>query len=430
LPLLEITDVSQAPPVEGLVASYVDSPAPGTRLDRTALEVSGWVLGTHSQPQEVEIAAGGEVVRRISVAVSRPDVAALHTGAPEVSGFWSLVGTLGLERRFSVSIRAVLGDGDLIEIGSVSGTRAPLASPYEPRLQPLLVTSLGRTGTTLLMNLLSAHPAIVAHRAYPFEIFPARYWLHLLRVLVEPADHRRSSHPSTFAEDIWSVGYNPFHTSPVIHASELADLLGRTYPERLAAFCQRSIDDFYATVAALQGQPSARYFAEKFQPDALPRIAWELYPETKEIVLVRDVRDLICSVLAFNGKRGTVDFGREAFKSDGEYVRYVGRRARQLLDAWKSRRERSELVRYEELAMEPRATLERILEYLELDCGSTIVDRMVRAALDHPGVQAHRTSPTVEDSIGRWRRDLPATLRPVVEESLDGVLTELGYTAR
>jgi hypothetical protein len=249
-------------------------------------------------------------------------------------------------------------------------------------------------------------------------------------VLAEPADHRRSSHPSTFTEDLWSVGYNPFHTAPVTHASELADQLGRAYPERLAAFCQQSIDDFYAALAALQQQPSPRYFAEKFQPDALPRIAWELYPRMKEIVLVRDVRDLICSVLAFNGKRGTVDFGREAFESDDEYVRYVGRRARQLVDAWKSRRERSELVRYEELALEPRATLERILEYLELDRDSTIVDRMVRAALDHPGLQAHRTSPTVEDSIGRWRRDLPETLLPVVEESLEGVLTELGYAAR
>ena len=43
---------------------------------------------------------------------------------------------------------------------------------------------------------------------------------------------------------------------------------------------------------------------------------------------------------------------------DDEYVRYVGRRARQLADARKSRRDRPELVRYEELATERRATLE------------------------------------------------------------------------
>jgi hypothetical protein len=37
-----------------------------------------------------------------------------------------------------------------------------------------MVTSLGRTGTTLLMSLLSSHPAVVAHRTYPHEIFPAK----------------------------------------------------------------------------------------------------------------------------------------------------------------------------------------------------------------------------------------------------------------
>jgi hypothetical protein len=42
----------------------------------------------------------------------------------------------------------------------------------------------------------------------------------------------------------------------------------------------------------------------------VPRIARDLYPRANEIFLVRDFRDLICLVLAFNEKRGTVEFGR------------------------------------------------------------------------------------------------------------------------
>jgi len=428
VPLLEITGVTQAPVAEG-VASYLDKPSAATRLDRTTLKISGWVVGQGAQPQEVEVVAGEELVRTIPVAVPRPDVAAVHPGTPEAAGFWSLAGTLPLERRFTLSIRAVLADGARSEIATVSGRREPLAPPFNPQLRPLLVTSLGRTGTTLLMSLLAPHPAIVTHRTYPYEIFPARYWLHRLRVLAEPADHGRSAHPTTFTEDIWRVGYNPFHTAPVIHDPELADLLGRTYVERLARFCQQNIDGFYATLAEVQRQPSARFFAEKFQPDALPRIAWDLYPHMKEIVLVRDFRDLICSVFAFNAKRGTVDFGREAFETDVEYVRYVGRRARQLVDAWKSRRDRSELVRYEDLAADPRATVERLVAYLELEAAAHVVEAMVRAAFEHPALERHRTSSTVEESIGRWRRDLPPSLADVVEESLHGPLSELGYAS-
>ena len=388
--LVEITEVSQAPPSEALLASHLDSPAPGTEVERTTF-------------------------------------AAVHSGAPAASGFWSLCGTLPLEREFRLDVRAVLADGTRAAVGSITGRREPIRTSFQPKLQPLLVTSLGRTGTTLLMSLLAAHPAVVAHRTYPYEIFPARYWLHVLRVLAEPADYTHSSHPSSFAEDIWRVGYNPFHTAPATHAPELTDLFGRSYVERLARFCQESIDDFYRTTASLQEQPDAELFVEKFQPDALPRIAWDLYPEMKEIVLVRDFRDLICSVFAFNEKRGTVDFGRDGFRSDAEYARYVASRSRQLLDAWKSRRDRAELVRYEDLAAEPVATLKRILAYLGLEQDAAILERMRTAAFDHPGASSHRTTADVEDSIGRWKRDLPPALRQVVGESLDPVLAELGY---
>jgi hypothetical protein len=428
VPLLEITEVSQAPPSEALLASYLDSPTPVTALERTTFEIGGWALGRHSKAESVELVDGDELIRAIPVWVERPDVAAVHPEAPATSGFWSLCGTLVLEREFTLDVRAVLADGTRATIGSIAGSREPIRTSFEPQLKPLLVTSLGRTGTTLLMSLLSAHPAIVAHRTHPYEIFPARYWLHLLRVLAEPADHTHSSHPSSFTEDIWRVGYNPFHTAPVTHAPELANLFGRSYVERLARFCQESIDDFYRATAALQEQqPDAEFFVEKFQPDGLPRLAWDLYPEMKEIVLVRDFRDLICSVFAFNEKRGTVDFGRDGFESDADYVRYVGRRAKQLLDAAMSRRDRAELVRYEDLATDPEGTLARVLPYLGVDDDRATVQTMVRAAFDHPATAQHRTSSTVDESIGRWKSDLPESLHPVVGESLDPVLAELGY---
>jgi hypothetical protein len=424
--LLDITDVVPAPPNEAVRAYYLDSPAVGTSLDRTTLEVSGWVIGASSPAREIELWTGKTFLRRIPVHVARPDVTAVHDGAPDRTGFWALLGTLRIERDFRIDLRAVFEDGTAAELGSIVGTRRPIASA-ETRFNPVLLTSLGRTGTTLLMGLLSAHPAIVADRTYPYETFPARYWLHVLQILAEPADHGDSSHPSTFAESHRLVGHNPFHTAPLTNEPALADLFGRRYVERLGHFCQESIDELYTALAASQGKTEARFFVEKFQPDHVPRIARDLYPGAKEIFLVRDFRDLLCSVLAFNEKRGTLDFGRERYDSDEAYVGWVGLGAESLVNAWKARRATSHLVRYEDLATRPAETMEGVLAYLGVDRSAELVEELIREAMEHPEVESHRTTLTVGASVGRWRRELPPSLREVVSDSLNGVLAELGY---
>ena len=424
---LEITEVSQATPAGGLRGSYIDRPVVGAGTHATTFGIAGWVLGARSPAREIQVMEDGLPARTIPISVARPDVVAVHRGAPEVSGFESTVSTLGLESEFTLRLDAVLEDGTRVDVGSLRGRREAVVPSYQPRFRPLLVTSLGRTGTTLLMNVLSAHPAIVAYRIHPYEIFPARYWLHLLRVLAEPADHANSSHPSYFAQDIQRIGHHPFNQSPITEHSVLGEFFGRSYVERLASFSLESIDGFYDALSRVEDKPEAQFYAEKFQPDHLPRIAYELDPRTKELILVRDFRDLVCSVFAFNQKRGTVDFGRERFSNDEDYVRYIALHARRLVQAWKSRQATSKLVRYEELAMSPHDTLTEILAYVGVDRSPETVNRLVRIAFESPELDGHRTSGSVQESIGRWRRELPRSLRRVVNESLDGVVSELGY---
>ena len=426
--LLKIGDVVRAPLDGTLRAFYLDSPIPGTSLDRTTVEVSGWLIGARSQAREVQLWDEDILLRTIPVNVPRPDVVAEHTDAPERTGFWSLTGTLGLERNFKLDLRALFDDGTKAELGSISGTRHPIASA-ETRFSPVLLTSLGRTGTTLLMGLLSAHPTIVADRTFPYETFPARYWLHLLQVLAEPAKNGESSAAETYALDLSHVGANPFHTAPLTNDPEVAELFGRSYVERLARFCQESIDEFYGAVAAKQGKPTAELFVEKAHPDHVPRIARDLYPAAREIFLVRDFRDLICSVLAFNEKRGTLEFGRAQFETDEEYVGWIGIGAGWLVNAWRARKTTSHLVRYEELARRPAETLDGMLGYLEVDRDPELVDVLVRGAFEHPDFTDHRTSESIERSIGRWRRDLPPSLRPAVRRALAEALSEFGYEA-
>ena len=96
-------------------------------------------------------------------------------------------------------------------------------------------------------------------------------------------------------------------------------------------------------------------------PNYIPVLMWELYPSAKEIFLVRDFRDMACSILAFDRKRGFAGFGRP----DGAATRSTcAMELREMaLDLRKQlghdRRDRAHLVRYEDLVLRPIETVAR-----------------------------------------------------------------------
>ena len=90
-------------------------------------------------------------------------------------------------------------------------------------------------------------------------------------------------------------------------------------------------------------------------------------------------------------------------------------------------RHHSPLVRYEDLIRSPTEQIRAMLDALELDSSANIVDSMVKAGNETTAdVNAHRTSPDVASSIGRWKRDLEPRLQKICDEAFDGLLDELG----
>jgi len=204
--------------------------------------------------------------------------------------------------------------------------------------------------------------------------------------------------------------------------------LGGEFVERMASFAVKSIDDFYGIVAKEQGQDRALYFAEKTLPDHLPSVTLEIYPEGKEVFLIRDPRDILCSVLAFNEKRGYVTFGREQVESDTEFVQVLADHIVRLASAWNERRDRSILIRYEDLIVDPMTTLTGLLRYAGLDADPKLLATMVeRASLDTPELSDHRTASDAAASVGRWRHELSPELRNVCAVAFEDLLDEFGY---
>lgn len=431
---VKILGLSTAPetPPEEIVHYWFDEPRAGSERDTFVIHFGGWVIGRHSKVVALEIWFGDQMIRRGPVDRPREDAAAANPDAvyTENCGFQMLMGVLGLPREVELAVRFVFEDGSKVQLATVRLLHEPVGTALESTLQPIIVSCLGRTGSTLLMKMLASHPEIVVLRRYPYESSAAKYWTHVLRVLSQPANRMQSTHPDTFSDNIWAVGSHPFYDEGVAATPALNEWVGGTYVKELAAFCQRSIDEWYARIGQSQSQEGAVYFAEKHMwPGYIPMLMRELYPKAKELFLVRDFRDMVRSILAFDAKRGYQGFRREGGKTDEAYIREdLGREVRDFCESWRSRAASSHLVRYEDLTMKPAETLAGILDYLELpSTAATIEGVLARAAEDEPEAGAHRTSASLDQSIGRWREEGGDSIGALCEEVFAEALELFGY---
>lgn len=408
-----------------LVGARLEAPGADSSLRAPVLQLAGWVLGRSSRAVAVRVDSAGRMLRLLPVENQRPDVAKMHPEHPGAgsSGFAGIVSLLGLPSVVQLNVVAVLENGRRVPLASIHGHRSPLRTSYDPSFQPLMLTTLGRTGSTWMMNLLAAHPKILVHGGYPYESKTAKFWLQVLMLLSEPA--MQQSPPEPFHANRWWVGPNPYFQWDVIREPTLGEGL---YVDRMAELCQRNIDSWYMSVATGQSKQDAVYVGEKFPPTVLPALVRELYPRAREIFLIRDLRDMVCSIRAFDEKRGFHGFGRQEGESLEVYIRKLGNSARSLHKSWRLRSEDAYLVRYEDLALRPEKTLPPLLEYLALDSSPVSVAELIRRAqCESEKYASHRTSRSSRDSVGRWRRELDHPLRKLLEEVFGEVLEGFGY---
>ena len=413
---------------EWLTGSTIDLPRVHEAIDGHVLEIAGWVVGRDTSVVKVDILHDTQWLTSVPALLVRPDVAR-HLGLADETlraGFHVWLNTIGLPQTFELSVWVHLVDGTPVEFARLRGTRTLLRSTFRPALQPLSVTSLGRTGTTLLMAMLAEHPEIGVHRVYPFETRLGAYWMQVLTVLSGPASHFTSPHADRFQDERLFAVNSP---NAQLHACGpgLPSWFAADAPEELAALCQRSIDAAYLRLARDQGEAPGRYFAEKNAPTYAARLLAQLYDGAREIVLVRDFRDMICSMLAFDRKRRTRVFQRDDYDDEAFIIRIVDE-VRQLVATWAERRRSALLLRYEDLIADPHQHLRRVAEYAGIDASPAAIERMVDARrLNDEATRAHRTTNDGPQSVGRYRYDMNENLRGLCLEIGGDLLSRLGY---
>jgi hypothetical protein len=424
----EVIQVAEFPSNDLITGAWLGRPGTGP-VDGYAFEVFGWVV-SKAPIAEVEFVHEGIVVARCNkLTVSRPDVAEVYGGSSQV-GFLKAIGTVGLAPTFTISVMVVSQDGRHAVIGEIRGTQQ-LTSAFTPSMQPIIVSSPGRSGSTLLMRMLAEHPDIIAEARFPYETYVCSYWMHFIRVLATPMDNSPESPP--FWTDFNRLPPFPYFfvdpaTGPVpAEQATLDRWYGTDQVEEFARVAQAAVESFYREYAGARNRTTPAFFAEKLVPQCRS-IMQQLYPQAREIFLVRDPRDTLASVLAFHAKAGFSSFGgQQSVETDEQLVALVRESILTLTQLWKQRSQYGALVRYEDLIRSPTEQIRAMLDALELDSSTNIVDSMVKAGIEvTANVNGHRTSTDTRSSIGRWKQDLEPHLQKICDEAFDGLLDELG----
>ncbi len=86
---------------------------------------------------------------------------------------------------------------------------------------------------------------------------------------------------------------------------------------------QAAVESFYREYASARNRTTPAFFAEKLAPHC----RWlmrQLYPQAREIFLVREPRDTLASVLAFHARHGVAEgFGAHSVGTDEQLVGLV-----------------------------------------------------------------------------------------------------------
>ena len=423
---IDVLQVTVPGDVAGLRYTAIDKPSAGGAGDGWSLDVRGTAVGDAEPVTHVEFVTGGAVIHTAPCDVPRPALAAERPDleGAERSGFYATLGGLDLRTEFELELRGLLAGGTRVAIGTIAGRRSRLETSFEPHMQPLLVTGPGRSGSTIFVQMLAAHPEILAWPPFEQEPRAVTYWIDVLRTLARPDSFMRQVAPQgNLNGDWWVGGRDP--RARTLGDDEIQGWLAGEAVEELARFAQARIESLYARVAARAGGRPVTYFAEKLRNDIVSDLAWELYPAAREVVLVRDPRDVLCSVLAANVKRGSQPPPADPARWIEE--EFQGRIAA-VADSWERRRGQAHLVRYEDLMLDPVPTLTGLLDYAGLDAGEDIVGEMVAAARRPvERMSEHRTTPDPEASIGRFARDLDPALVEQCERLLGDAIALFGY---
>ena len=281
-------------------------------------------------------------------------------------------------------------------------------------LVPVMIRTFGRTGSTLLMQILGTSDRVCFEKVYPFEQRYLTYVHNMARMVSLTAKS-----DAVWNNDTMFMGKSQ-RIGPLPYSK--IDSLNK---EKLSQSCFKALwKEFSISMREQQQVPSTgrAYYAEKV-PHYVAQAANE-HLQGMNIFLLRDPRDEMVSIKRFNEKRGFNSFGWQEEDSDLSYATKMCKTHHQFLKnlvSFKSDKRRT-YVRYEDLVRNGESEVARLSEWLgtEMSISKAQSDKAVR--------KKHMTSSSANSSVERWKSELSDEVLNVFSRELGTELDSLGYT--
>lgn len=266
----------------------------------------------------------------------------------------------------------------------------------------------GRVGSTLLMELLASSPEVVCDRRYPVGEY--RYLSYCVRLAGWMGTPFDPEHDVGVTEMLFGP---PDRGGPLPwEATSLSvQALGTRALRALWRAC---------SVGFREAGPQGRWYAEKLACPIGPVIDAGIPLQMLDVV--RDPRDVVASMIAFGDRSGPWGFGRTPGQSQEHWIATLIDTFAERIDMFLAPTNAPALLlRYEDFAVDLEGAAVTLGSRLGLDLDAVAVVR------ERP--EQHVTTASVEESIGRWHRDLPIDIAEAIWSRLGSRLQALGYTA-
>lgn len=283
---------------------------------------------------------------------------------------------------------------------------------------PIGLVSMGRSGSTLLMRLMASHPAIVTHDAEPFETLIANHMVRMYYVLKQEAD---SEHNAKHLGDGRHMGPFPEYKRKGCRHDALENAIEDAVEGPIKYAGRASTNMIYRALARHQGK-QATHFIEKTECDYVNVWTW-LFGQTRRLVLVRDFRDHAVSLVRFLAKTGNKslrDLGEDGFRDYLEQsyfpiAEYFTKSVLEYIDD-------CHIVRYEQLVTDTTTAYKDALAFVGVNANVPTPSDESLGFND-----AHATSRSPAESIGRYKQDMPPALIELCNQRLGEQLRAFGY---
>ena len=264
-------------------------------------------------------------------------------------------------------------------------------SPNGP-VAPIFIGGAGRSGTTLLRVILDSHPNIACGPEIKVVPRLAQLWYQ------------------------FQTAFYPTLESYYLTRPEINALFANIIVTLMEKYRRRQ-----GKARVAEKSPNNVFYFQHLH---------DLLPNSPLIHLIRDGRDVVCSLLTMNWANAVtgkpLDYTLDARKAAEYWARAI-RAGRAMLEN-KPRRSCYLEVRYEDLVTSPEPTLRELFAFID-EPWDPVVLRYYEQDRDLAGESSadQVSQPLHTRAVGRWRKDLSAKDKAAVKAAAGDLLVELGY---